>query len=147
MEMTTKHLVIFGGGVLAGYLLMDYLRKQKQQVTPVTEPPVAVVDPKVAQCEASLQQNLMTARIPSDQLEAYKAQFMADCLSGGGGILPGGSTFDESGGGTFGDVGEYGYGQIDKSKIGQPCVVAYEPIYIKGVYGVEQGVLKCQLIA
>jgi hypothetical protein len=26
MEMTTKHLVIFGAGILAGYLLVDYLR-------------------------------------------------------------------------------------------------------------------------
>lgn len=82
MEMTTKHLVIFGAGVLAGYLLMDYLRKQKQQqVTPVTEPPVAVVDPKVAYCEASLLEALKTVRIGADQLEAYKAQFMADCLA------------------------------------------------------------------
>jgi hypothetical protein len=27
MEMTTKHFVIFGAGILAGYLLVDYLRK------------------------------------------------------------------------------------------------------------------------
>ena len=25
--MTTKHFVIFGAGILAGYLLVDYLRK------------------------------------------------------------------------------------------------------------------------
>ena len=79
MEMTTKHLLIFGAGILTGYLLVDYLRRK----TPTTTP-VAAVNPKVALCEAMLQQNLMTARIPSDQIEAYKAQFMSDCLSGTG---------------------------------------------------------------
>jgi hypothetical protein len=34
MEMTTKHLVIFGAGILAGYLLVDYLRKQNPAVNP-----------------------------------------------------------------------------------------------------------------
>jgi hypothetical protein len=29
MEMTTRHFVIFGAGVLAGYLLVDYLKKNQ----------------------------------------------------------------------------------------------------------------------
>ena len=80
--MTTKHLLIFGAGILTGYLLVDYLRK-----TP-TATPVATVDPKVALCEAMLQQHLQTVKISADQLEAYKTQFMSDCLSGTGMFSP-----------------------------------------------------------
>ena len=32
--MTTKHFVIFGAGVIAGYLLFDYLRKNSMGSTP-----------------------------------------------------------------------------------------------------------------
>jgi len=127
MEMTTKHLVIFAGGVLAGYLLMDYLRKQKQQVTPVTEPPVAVVDPKVANCEASLLEALKTVRIGADQLEAYKAQFMADCLA---------NTNEASK-----VVEEYGMSNL--GQVGQFCVAAYEPAYIEGTVVMQNGMKEC----
>jgi hypothetical protein len=44
MEMTTKHFVIFGAGVLAGYLLVDYLRKNPMGTTPTTS----------VQCPASI---------------------------------------------------------------------------------------------
>ena len=85
--MTTKHLVIFGAGVLAGYLLVDYLRKNEMGTSQLGVPPTAI-DPKVAECEGMFQQHLQTLRMPPENLEAYKKQYMSDCVSGTGIFSP-----------------------------------------------------------
>lgn len=86
--MTTKHLVIFGAGILAGYLLIDYLRKQNpSNATPPVTTPLGInhstsVNPLEETCQAALIEHLKTVRLSSDALESYKKSFMADCLSG-----------------------------------------------------------------
>jgi hypothetical protein len=90
MEMTTKHLVIFGAGILAGYLLIDYLRKQNPSsaTPPATTPPTPAVNPKEETCQAALKEHLTFIKMLPDNLESYKQSFMADCLSDTGMFSP-----------------------------------------------------------
>ena len=81
--MDTKNLVIFGAGVIAGYLLVDYLRKNPMGTTPIGNiPPPAppIVNDKVAICQASLDEYLQSVKMKPENLEAYKKEYMDDCL-------------------------------------------------------------------
>jgi hypothetical protein len=104
--MDTKNLVIFGAGVIAGYLLVDYLRKNPMGTTTPTQniPPPAppVVNDKVAICQASLDEHLQTLRMIPESLEAYKQQYMSDCINDTGMFSPEANNMKDT-------SGEYGY--------------------------------------
>jgi hypothetical protein len=78
MEMTTKHLVIFGAGVIAGYLLVDYLRKNPIGTTTQTQTNPIPVPPEIptneATCQASLDEHLQSVKMKPENLEAYKKE-------------------------------------------------------------------------
>jgi hypothetical protein len=87
--LNTKNLVIFGTGVLAGYLLTQYLSGKiaKGDGTPMT-PPIdgGVVSPNTIDKQAICEQKLMEAtsvmKFSSETgMEDFKAQFMSDCLA------------------------------------------------------------------
>ena len=88
--LNTKNLVIFGTGVLAGYLLTQYLSGKiaKGDGTPMTPPNVdgGVVSPntidKQAICEQKLMEAISVMKFSSEtDMEDFKAQFMSDCLA------------------------------------------------------------------
>jgi len=74
--MTTKHVLLFVGGVAVGYFLFKQMAK-RQMATPVK----AAVDPKQAECEAKLAEAMQTIRLAPEAADQYKADFMASCLS------------------------------------------------------------------
>jgi hypothetical protein len=91
--MNTKNLVIFGAGVLTGYLLTQFFAGKIQGVTPPsTEPavigsagnvPDMMPSQAEADCSAKMMEAMATMRFGSDaDMESYKTQFMSDCLAG-----------------------------------------------------------------
>jgi len=78
--MDTKNLVIFGVGVIAGYLLVDYLRKNPMGSTTTNPIPVPPIATNEATCQASLDAKLQTLKMMPGDLEAYKKEFMDNCL-------------------------------------------------------------------
>ena len=92
--MDTKKLVIFGAGVLTGYLLTQFFAGKIQGVNPptVSEPPVIGSAGNVpdmmpsqaeADCSAKMMEAMSTVRFGSDaDMESWKTQFMSDCLAG-----------------------------------------------------------------
>lgn len=83
--LNTKNLVIFGTGVLAGYLLTQYLSGKiaKGDGTPMTPPSVSpnTID-KQTICEQKLMDATSVMRFSSEMdMEDFKKQFMTDCLS------------------------------------------------------------------
>ena len=72
--MTTKHVLLFVGGVALGYFLSMQMSKRQ-----MAAPTMAAVDPKQAECEAKLAEALKTVK--TADVEGFKSQFMADCMS------------------------------------------------------------------
>ena len=132
--MDTKNLVIFGAGVIAGYLLVDYLRKNPMGTTPNPIPVPPVISTNEATCQASLDEYLQSVKMKPENLEAYKKEYMDDCLKVEGtpctivvggvvGIMPGvykngvcvnPNSTPNGGGGVIGGgvgnpTGDYGY--------------------------------------
>ena len=86
--MNTKNLVIFGTGVLAGYLLTQYLSGKiaKSDGTPMTPPAIGgagiLPDTKQADCEKKMTDATSVMKFSSEtDMEDFKKQFMSDCLS------------------------------------------------------------------
>jgi len=81
----TKNLVIFGTGVLVGYLLTQYLSGKiaKGDGTPMTPPSVSPNIPdKQTICEQKLMDAISVMKFSSEMdMEDFKKQFMTDCLS------------------------------------------------------------------
>ena len=81
--MDTKNLVIFGAGVIAGYLLVDYLRKNPMGSTTTNTNenilPIPTTSP-VESCQASLDKYLQSVKMKPENLEAYKKEYMDNCL-------------------------------------------------------------------
>ena len=67
--MKTKHILLFGTGVVLGYLAYSQYNKKK------------VDKSKLAACEKDLQENLKVVRLRADAIEQYKAKYLTDCMA------------------------------------------------------------------
>ena len=76
MEMTTKHFVIFGAGILAGYLLVDYLRKN-----PTT--PQTTLDGTLHTTIYNCKDGTKVSET-IDVTKAYTTQYKDPCVNNGG---------------------------------------------------------------
>jgi hypothetical protein len=93
--MNQRDVLLVGAGVLAGYLLVGFMNKNKanatetlpnkesQTVPPATTAGETLVDPKLTACEDKWKENLKNLRIKGAQAIALAHDaFIADCLAG-----------------------------------------------------------------
>jgi hypothetical protein len=82
--LNTKNLVIFGTGVLAGYLLTQYLSGKiaKSDGTPMMPSVGGNIPDKQAICEKKMMDATSVMKFSSEtDMQDFKAQFMSDCLA------------------------------------------------------------------
>ena len=70
--MDTKNVLVFLAGAAVAYFVIKQIDKAKMK-------PVSAPNPKLAACQAQLQDALKTVK--TTDIEGYKTSFMNDCLS------------------------------------------------------------------
>jgi hypothetical protein len=73
--METKYLVIFGMGLVAGYLITDYMRKKSatQTASTITSPG------QLEYCQQQAENVAMLVKVPD--IDAFKKQYIEMCLN------------------------------------------------------------------
>ena len=78
--MDKKQLLFLLGGLALGYLAFKtFSAKEKGETSEEGTNGVAEVNPKIAECQAKLNEALKLVR--TSDIEGYKTKFMADCMS------------------------------------------------------------------